>query len=204
MLSHDLAEAVLADAVERITPEAKSTHDDQGRSHPGHCEGESSSLPARLLSGLVRRLFRPQRGLFLLPFVATFLNHVRQHVVGQLDTLNVQPLFEVKQPALDQVIDRGRLSTALSQDFLGTLERHVLAQARIRHQLVFDKRSDRRRLVGNAPLVIILQDPLAAARQEIGRDLRQSQRQTPIVQLAADQAQERRLQFQPARPSSSW
>ena len=63
-----------------------------------------------------------------------------------------------------------------------------------------------RRLIGDAALVEILQDALAVAGQQVGRDLRQTKSHAAIVQLAANQAQERRLDLQlaPVRHRLGW
>jgi hypothetical protein len=73
------------------------------------------------------------------------------------------------------------------------LFREVLAKARLRQELVFDDAAHRRGLVGECPLVEIAEDGVVRAGQQVERDLVPSLRDARVVELAADEAQQRRL-----------
>ena len=78
-----------------------------------------------------------------------------------------------------------------SQALLGD----VLAKARVGEQLVLDDPAHRRGLVGQRALVEIAEDGGVRARQQVERDLGAPLRDARVVELAADQAEQRRLDF---------
>ena len=121
------------------------------------------------------------------------LTTLAQHVMRQLDAAHIEPLLDAQQPAVDQRRERvgsgARLGEATEQALLGD----VLAEAGVREQLVLDDAPHGRRLVGERALVEVAQDAGVRAGEEIEGDLVAALGDARVVQLAADEAQERRL-----------
>ena len=80
-------------------------------------------------------------------------------------------------------------ANALTHALLG----QALAEARVGEHLVLDELAHAGRLVGERTLVELGEDRVARAGEQVGRDLAPALRDAGVVELAADQAQQRRL-----------
>ena len=187
--------------VEIETDTSEAGDDDQrGRAH--HCGQDGQPSPAlhsHAFATLLLVLLCPLERLLLPPFVAALLDHGDQNIVRQLDSLDTEPFLDVEQAALHQFVDGRAGRSALRDRPPRTAHLDVVPEPRIGQKLVFHERPHSGRLVGQAAAVEILQDALAAPLQQGRRDLLQMLVDPPRVKLTADQAQQRRIDFQPSQ-----
>ena len=147
-----------------------------------------SCCASQLPLGLVARLA-------FLPQVAAGADHAAEHVVRQFDATHVEAFFDAQQAAVDQLRQRVGRGTGREQRLGHALLGQALAVARFGQQFVLDHAPHARRLVRQRALVELRQDRVARAGQQVGGDLRLALRLAHRVELAADQAQQRRLDF---------
>ena len=131
--------------------------------------------------------------LALLALVAAVLDDAAQHVVGEFHPARVETLLDAQQPAVHEQGHGARQSAggrkAADQTFLG----HVLAEARSGQQLILDDAADGGGLVLERPLIKVAEDRGVRAGQQVEGNLGAILGDARVVQLAADQAQQRGL-----------
>jgi hypothetical protein len=140
----------------RRGPRQHREHDAADRDLPRPDQGLARRAFARALVGEL-----PLGGLACLAFMALIAagpDHAAQHVVGELDAADVQPLLHPQQAAVDQGRQsRGRhagAGEASQQLFFGD----VFAEARLGQQVVLDDIPSRERLVDQGAFVEVAQD----------------------------------------------
>ena len=150
------------------------------------CGGPLALLLQHLLGGFAR--------LALMPQVAAGLDHAAQHVVGQFDAAHVEPFLDAQQPPVDERRERvSGAAPAAAKCARRRLLRDVLAEAGFGQQLVLDDPAHGRRLVRERALVEIAEDGVPRAGQQVQRDLVASLGDARVVELAADEAEQRGL-----------
>ncbi len=140
----------------------------------------------RAALGLLERLA-------LEPQLAARLDHAAQHVVRELDAAHVEPLLDAQQPPVHERGQRIGRGAGIGEGLEHALLGQALAEAGVRQQLVLDHLAQRRRLIGERALVELGQDGVVRAGEQVGGDLGAALRDARVVELAADQRQQRGL-----------
>ena len=171
----------------------------QHNGHGGHHAGAQQRAVRRQLPFLLQGDLAPGllELLALAPDATAGPDDTAQHVVGDFHPAHVEAVLDAQQPAVDQQGERlGRRpggDKALAHAFLG----HALAEAGIGQQHVLDESAHAGRLVHQGPGVEFREDRVARAGQQVGGDLRLTGGQPGVVQLPADEAEQRRLDLGP-------
>ena len=113
----------------------------------------------------------------------------------QLDAAHVEAFLDAQQPAVDELRQRIGLGACRGQRLGHALLGQALAIAGLGEQFVLDDAPHAGRLVSQRALVELRQDRVARAGQQVRRNLRLALRLPHRVEFAADQAQQRRLDF---------
>ncbi len=141
-------------------------------------------LPLRLLLRLA-----------LVPEIAACDHHRAQHVVRELHPAKVEPFFDPQQPAIDERGERIGRGAGRREAAQNPLFRDALAEARLGEHLVLDEAAHTLGLVGESALVELAQDRLARAGHEVRGNLAAALGEARVVELTADEGEERRLDF---------
>ena len=125
-----------------------------------------------------------------------------QHVVRDLDPAKVKPVLDPEEAPVHEsrkrVRRRARRSESLAHAFLGD----AFAEAGVGEHLVLNELADAVGLVGERPLVEFGKDRVAGARKEVRGNLLMALGQAGVVELPADEAQERGLHLGPCQVGS--
>ena len=140
-------------------------------------------LRRQLALGFIERLaFAPR--------VAAGADHIGEHVMRQLHPLHAEAVLDPQQPPRHEgVHQRAGDAGSLQHGFEGD----IVAEAGLGEQVVLDIFAHRERQIGDTPLIEIVENLAPVARHEISRDLLLTQGTPPLVELAADDTEERRL-----------
>ena len=147
---------------------------------------------------LARLLIREQplgriARLAFLTQVAATLYDAAEHVVRKFDPPQIQALFNAEQATIHQQAECAWGRTGRGETVAHALFGHVLAKTRFCQQLVLDHSPDGGRLVGERALVEITQDAATRAVEQVERDFAATLHEAGVVELAADETQQRRL-----------
>ena len=143
-----------------------------------------SELALRLVARLALVPQRPVRA-----------HNAAQHVVRELDAPHVEALLDAQQPPVDERRERVGSSTCLGERLADALLGNAFAKAGFREQLVLDEAPHPLRLVGERAFVELGEDRVVRPGEQIGRDLGATLCDSRVVELPADEAQQRRLDF---------
>ena len=174
----------------------KRTHREH-RANRGDLSCTHERLPCRALARalLVELAFGLVARFALVAQVAAGSDHAAQYVVRQLYPAHIEPLLDAQQSPVDERGERIGSRTRRGKRLPNALLRNAFAKAGVGQQFVFDVAADRLRLVGERALVEVGQDRIVRSREEVNRDFGATLRDTGVVELAADEAQKRRLDF---------
>ena len=125
--------------------------------------------------------------------VAACGDHAAQHVVREFRAAQVEPLLDAQQAPVDQRGERVGRGAGGGEGLQHALFGQALAEARLGQHLVFDELAHAGRLVGERAFVELGENRLARAGQEVDRDLAPALCNPRVIELAADQRQQRRL-----------
>jgi hypothetical protein len=127
------------------------------------------------------------------PHVAVCADDTGQYVMRQLHSAHVEPLLDAQQPPVDERGQRIGRRAGGRQAFLHALLGQAFAMAGLGEQVVFDELTHTGGLVRQCAFVEFAEYVVARAGQQVGGNLRPALRDARVVELAADEAQQRGL-----------
>ncbi len=172
---------------ERGNGQHRAAHGDAPRTAQGAARRQFAGplLAQQFFGGFARLAFAPQ--------VAAGLDDAAQHIVGEFHAAYVQALLDAQQTAIHEYGQGARRRAhgveAADQTFL----RDVLAKSGAGQKIIFDDLAHGRRLIGERALVETREDAGVRAGQQVQGYLIAALRDARIVELPANQAEQRRF-----------